>query len=110
MKVSQILAKALKLISDERKWCKGELALNKNGSFVKPRSKNAIKWCVVGAICKMSGTYHEARDSIDLCEIANNNVPLEHFNDVIGHRRVISALKKGIKLAKQLESKKKIKL
>ena len=37
-------------IATEDRWCKGHLALDKDGLEVSPRAEGACYWCIVGAI------------------------------------------------------------
>jgi hypothetical protein len=44
--------KVRELLSDESKWCKGPLAVDKEGRQTTPKSPTACKWCLWGAILR----------------------------------------------------------
>lgn len=50
----EILVAARALLSDEKRWTRGDLAHDIDGAAVDPRSKNAVCWCVIGAVQKFS--------------------------------------------------------
>lgn len=45
------------LLGDPSRWCKGENALDKNGRIVNPDNKDAVKFCLSGAIFRVYGSY-----------------------------------------------------
>lgn len=48
--VSDTLRKALALIEKPENWCRGLSASDANGRFVMPTSKDAVGWCLSGAL------------------------------------------------------------
>lgn len=44
--------KVKELLKTKKKWCQGSFAYDKNGDIVNPRNKNAVCWCLVGAVQK----------------------------------------------------------
>lgn len=67
LRVREILAKA---------WTNEEAALDSNGNRVDARDPNAVKWCIIGACCKMGQWYmaEALKDySEGLCLVDVNN-------------------------------------
>ncbi len=60
MENSKILTKAAKLMT-RRKWCHGTLACNADGDGVPPNAADAVKWCLLGAVCKISNLERPSR-------------------------------------------------
>lgn len=44
--------KAWEFLSKRGVWCKGNYAVDKNGIAINPLDNLAVKFCVLGAICK----------------------------------------------------------
>ena len=52
MKSSKVLTKAAKLLT-QKTWCQGFPAFDANGKGVYPNEPEAVKWCLMGACCKI---------------------------------------------------------
>jgi hypothetical protein len=85
--------KAWQLLSGPDKFCKGELAQNREGENVYANSLAAVRWCLVGAIIRC---YPEPiRD--ELLDRIKRNVKakcIAVWNDRYGWRKVRAVLKK----------------
>ena len=46
----QVLKEARELIADEKRWCRGFLAIDASGRRVDSLSKKAAQWCALGAL------------------------------------------------------------
>ncbi len=46
----QLIEKARELIADEENWCRGYLAIDRNGFLTDPSSSEARKRCALGAL------------------------------------------------------------
>lgn len=44
--------KVHELLTDETKWCKGDLARNSRGRTVSPKDDTAVCWCMLGAMLR----------------------------------------------------------
>lgn len=53
--VSDTLRAARKLIEKPENWCKGLNAADESGRFVPSVSKDAVRWCIVGALRATTG-------------------------------------------------------
>jgi hypothetical protein len=85
--------KAWQLLSGPDKFCKGELAQNREGENVYARSLAAVRWCLVGAIIRC---YPKSiRD--ELCDRIQGNIKSKRlgvWNDRHGWGKVHAVLKK----------------
>jgi hypothetical protein len=91
-----ILKKALKLIKTKG-WCKGALALNKNGDAVLPKSKAACKFCSTGAISRYTESNIPQRCLLAQIPLTYNGVV--HYNDAPNTRKksIIAMFNRAIK-------------
>jgi hypothetical protein len=101
----QIIAGALELIADEAHWTRGALARDKRGLVCCWESREAFRFCAVGAL---------ARAAADLLGSASDAGPLalaiardvmiadgvtrcvQQINDIEGHAAVVRALQKAL--------------
>lgn len=70
--------KIRELLSDETKWCKNDVAQDKDGSAISATSDDACKWCLVGAIDKC---YTDSTEDIWLKIYKYLNMSIGKFND-----------------------------
>ena len=76
------------LLSDESKWTKGAYAVDKYGYHCDVKSEQAIRWCLVGAMMRISPHRHgELRGIISYCLGGDsvmdwNDSPKRTFADV----------------------------
>jgi hypothetical protein len=76
MTTIQVLMEAADLIEQPGCWAQGALARDKDGYYTSPRSRDAVAWCWLGALYKVTSNeavYHDAmRASLkfvtDVCE------------------------------------------
>lgn len=100
--VRETLIQARELLSDESKWGKGALAVNHNGHYVNPHNVDACRWCLAGAIAKVSpddGTY--IADVINpIAEVfgLENWEEIADFNDsdMTSHEHILALLDRNI--------------
>lgn len=83
MKASETLTKALEILDNGKKWCKGYFAQNANGVFVEPEDESACAYCAMGAICKvkdgfLQGALEYMRHVLQLEKFTEN---ITRFND-----------------------------
>ena len=83
----------LKLLRAKSRWTQGAMAKNKLGVTVKPRSPNAVCWCLTGGMRKIaprnSGRYLNMRQALrneSLCSI-------EDYNDTNFHYKIVDLIK-----------------
>lgn len=99
MNALDILVKAKELLSDPNKWYRGYFAVNDRGQIVASGDTDACKWCMVGALRKVSpagnsSITNEAENQLEqtLCK----SVPV--FNDArdTTHQDVMHAFDRAI--------------
>lgn len=100
MTTLEILVAARELLSDKKHWTRGDLAHDVDGAAVDPRSKNAVCWCVIGAVQKFSLGYQ--CDALNRIHNAVGESGSE-FNDyhTTTHADVLRVLDAAIEKAKQ---------
>ena len=65
MKNSEILTAAAALIT-EGTWCRGYFAFDMDGEAANANDPKAVKWCLLGACCKIAGIERAYKFSSDL--------------------------------------------
>jgi hypothetical protein len=91
----QILERARALIEDERRWCRGELAMDADANAVCPMDDRAERHCALGALIAIAyGMTHDAMRARDLALTAfrphHGAATLVNVNDVRGHAAVLA--------------------
>jgi hypothetical protein len=91
----QIVERARALIANESHWCRGEFALDANGSSVCPMSDAAVKRCGLGAL--IMAAYQITTDRQEAIGFAikamrplHGSATLMHVNDSRGHAAVLA--------------------
>jgi hypothetical protein len=104
MKLSSLLVQARAIIADPNKWGIQAFARDKSGYSTSAHSKNACRFCAVGALKKILGPDHngggllyEAWNYLDDAAGA----PISYVNDSKGHAEVLAAYDRAIRLANQ---------
>lgn len=77
------------LFSDKKRWIKGDFARDKNGKGLPSKDKNAVCWCLLGAVNKV---YREFPHKHNILSKLNNSInklypnfySIEKFNDNFG--------------------------
>ena len=102
-----VVRRALKLIADEKRWCRHHLALSKSGEGILPHSRDAVQWCCAGSIIKAVNDVMKRDDSffyLDLfCEISGEQTRyggewwIGAANDRLGHSTVIEIMDRFVK-------------
>lgn len=104
--VTQILQAARDLIAKPENWTQDDFARAADGSGVAPHSDEAVCWCSLGAINKVSPPV-EDNQTKKLAKILLRNAmgtSIAAFNDTHTHEEVIAAWDETIKLAKEDEN------
>lgn len=83
-KYKPLLRKVKKLLSDKKRWCAFTAARTEDGYSTSVLSKEAAKWCLLGACCKVEGTNEEG----ELIEYARHLLRMSTF----GSRSSLSML------------------
>lgn len=103
---SEVYDAAADLISDESRWCQGDIAITKAGFEVAPCSDSAYQFCMIGAVVRASGRKVSANDAYVTPEVRYaqailNVYSLYDINDQEGHDAAVAALRKAAELARQ---------
>jgi hypothetical protein len=96
----EILKATKELLSDEKRWTRDFLARHENGNPIGPNEPNAVCFCILGAIDKLTGTngkYSPAHVAIEQ-ELPKKYIGIGHFNDdpETTHGHVMAVLQKAI--------------
>lgn len=97
MEVIELLEKTYELLSDPKRWIKGDFARDKTGHTVGFHAPEATCWCLVGAIYKIAGNDRNIQGSA--LTILEANCPyfsLITLNDKSTHEEVMEFLKATI--------------
>ena len=104
--VTQILQAARNLISKRENWTQDYFARAADGSGVYSQSDNAVCWCSLGALNRVSppdeGSQAGKQAKVFLREAMGG--PIASFNDTHTHEEVIAAWDEAIKLARKDEN------
>jgi hypothetical protein len=91
----QIVERAKELISEERHWCRGSLAVDAHGESADPTSGDAIRRCALGAL--MAAAYQLTNHRVRAYDLALNALrPLCGSNTIVmtndhrGHAAVLA--------------------
>lgn len=86
--------KAHELLADRKNWTQGAYALNGEGFITLPRDKDAVCWCMVGAIAKCYPDFNERKAA--KCKVLNFlSGSIVEFNDNHTHEEVLAVLKEA---------------
>lgn len=99
--VKDILIAARARIAEPDKWTQGAGARAANGSITRVRSKEACRWCVLGAIEVETGPgpdFLAAADAVE-CQLSDGPWLLSRFNDTHTHAEVLALLDRAIEAA-----------
>lgn len=105
MSTLEILTAARELISDRKKWTKGETARDSRSRTVSPRDERAVRWCSFGAVVKVTGPDYSAAWCAK--RTMDRHIPeigLYHFNDTHTHAEVLAAFDKAIEAERRAKS------
>jgi hypothetical protein len=100
----QIIAGAIELIADEKHWTRGALARDKRGVLCCWNSREAVKFCAVGALARAAADLLGSASDVGPLSLAiardvmiANGVTrcLQQINDIEGHAAVVRALQKA---------------
>lgn len=85
-------------IANPDSWIKYSLARNATGQECKPTDYAAAKFCLLGAVEKVTGST-ESKDFANICDALKNNIDSEYisiFNDSHTHEEVLNMLNRAI--------------
>lgn len=85
--------KPSELLSDESKWCQGSAAQDANGVWIMADWPEAVKWCMLGAVCRCNPTNYYTDKQALAAHLGCNDVI--GWNDADGrtYAEVIAALR-----------------
>ncbi len=100
MNKKQIIQEVLNLLSDKNKWTQYALARDIKGNRLDPCDFLAVRWCLLGAVRKLSSSDEEyVKMKEELCIFSeayslkqNQEVSPVHLNDCYGHKAVLKFL------------------
>lgn len=106
-----VLKRAYNKIKNKRFWTTNELAKDKNNNWVDPRSKKAIKFCAIGAVCNVTRSSNLSyltegllsdtiTEEISLGYILPSDNTIANVNDHYGHKFIKDIYTKTIKKLK----------
>jgi hypothetical protein len=75
--------KAYELLDSPAKWTKGGTARDVAGNIVDHADKDAVCWCVLGAVWKIGGFATELYDRLGDCVVDWNDAPERIYEEVI---------------------------
>jgi hypothetical protein len=95
----EVLKAAKALISDEVRWTKGGNARDKDGAHVSAKSKNAVCWCMGGALLVIRSNRSSEKLLRQVC-----GGSIARFNDAPAttHADVMAAFDRAIALAEAI--------
>lgn len=91
----KVIDKVLALIGGRdgaKRWCKKATAQDVAGHWVDARDKRAVRWCVLGALEKVTSSSEIIRTVLSATGTTGTN--LITLNDTQGRRAVLKALRK----------------
>ena len=101
----QVIARALKLVSDEQTWTRGSFARNAQGRPCPIRSSEAVRFCAVGALSRAAydllgeSAHVSLIDEAESFVLAANGVEhldLPAINDRGGREAIVSLFKRAL--------------
>jgi len=97
--VKVMLEKAKNLIRNPDNWTTEKYARDANGVSVNPKSPEACKFCVLGAIMNIQGVNCDDLDYVSrILYKATGYLNISSFNDSHTHKQVLELLDKAIKI------------
>lgn len=116
MKISTLLKKARRLLTNPKRWLKGAEAADRRGVLVSPRSKKAETFCAIGAVGRYTS---EGWDSATQICLASNALAgairsktfrrdIVGFNDAkrTSHKQLLGVFDRAIKAELKKEASK----
>lgn len=98
-----VLERTLALISTRDQWTQNESARDREGNPCAGGHRDAIRWCLIGAINRAAKhNYDLRRDAGDLIaskirsRAIQNMYDLADYNDRTSHQRVVAAVERGL--------------
>ncbi len=115
-KISTLLKKARRLLTNPKRWLKGAGAADKSGTWVFPRSKKAETFCAIGAVARYASKGWGGATEIMVAENALAGAirsktfkgDLVSFNDAkrTSHKQLLGVFDRAIKAELKKEASK----
>lgn len=99
MTAAAVLSDALALISAPSKWARDAVALDANGSEVKPVSDRAKRFDMIGAIQRVPSSPDDYGAAIRILRAQCGKQSIFEFNDGHGHKAVLTLMRRAIRAA-----------
>lgn len=84
----KVLERAREILSDPKRWTKGNAAKDKFGQEIRVTSPHAVKFCVIGALAKAD--YELDSSELNYRRLISGSdrvgAALRHFHDTLGHK------------------------
>lgn len=101
MNTLQVLEAVKETFVDKEHWTQGTNARNSEGNPVGIEDPCAVKFCLVGAICKATGNGKERVDALNYLEKRIDAYSVAYFNDRNCYTRIMHCLDSAITNLKQ---------
>lgn len=98
METIEALRQARELITPEDRFCRGQYAKTEHGTPASPTMSNAYRFCGLGAVRKVTGTYrdHAAVEALKAAASDLYDMDVADVNDEIGHDAILKVFDKAI--------------
>lgn len=94
----ELIKKARNKIYFKKHWTQSAIARNKDGKVVEVHDRNAVCWCVMGALIVVCPTQWHFESIIDTIYKVTGTNSIIYINDRKGHAAVIRIFNKAIKI------------
>ncbi len=95
MTTLEILKGARELISVPERWGKQFSAQNENGNYTDACASNAVRWCAIGALIKVSPFDDDAVRALRAC-LPESTQEVSIFNDLTDHAGILDLFDRAI--------------
>jgi hypothetical protein len=99
MSAAAVLTQAISFISKPETWAREGVAFDAHGNEVKPTSERAKRFCMVGAIQKVSCSAEDYGSAIRLVRAQCGKQSIFEFNDGHGHKAVLKCMRRAVAAA-----------
>jgi hypothetical protein len=96
LQANDIILKVIALIENPKAWTQGVPARDVEGTSVPPNNQQACKWCMLGALTKVTATYDSWQEAMGkIRDAMQGDVCIATFNDTHTHAEVLALLRKA---------------